>query len=454
MRRSGEDLSAARVALGALSLLPAPANNVANCNSLPFTQDALATDGERQYAVWVSGPRRAPLIAKRELPRGPWSPPVDLQAVPATPFALPTERDPHNSYAIGVDALGRLHVAGNLHNRPLSYLRSAPKSLREWAVEPMIGAQEESVTYPTFVRLPDGSLLFFYRDGRSGFGDVYLNRLPPRGERWGRLGMLVEGRSTGESPYLNHVAVSATGVLHVSGCFRERSASAAWNRDVWHALSEDGGATWRSAAGERLDLPLRHGSAPIAVSTVPSGSGLVNQTGMDVDLDGNPHIAYFRYDERGATQIAHAWHEAGAWRTRDVTALTHRMETDTPIVDASVARPAVACMDDGEVWTIFRASHDGYGGRAVCVRCTPGEEPREVTLYGGDLGGWEPSYDTAALRRRNELHLLLTAAPPYAREAKEVPESGWTEQPIGVLAVSADKLSRAAGRSGGGGRRA
>lgn|GEM_PF-2795130 len=436
-------LAAEEVALGGLSLLPAPANNVANCNSLPFTQDALATDGARQCAIWVSGPRRAPLIAERELPAGEWSEPVDLQAVPGTPFGRPTERDPHNSYAIGIDALGRVHVAGNLHNRPLAYMRSAPGDPREWSAEPMIGSEEESVTYPTFVRLPGGALLFLYRDGRSGHGDVYLNRLPPHGGGWERLGMLVEGRSSGESPYLNHVAVSAGGAVHVSGCFRARSASAAWNRDVWHATSEDGGATWRSAAGERLELPLSHASAPIAVPTAPSGSGLVNQTGMDVDRDGNPHIAYFRYDERGATQIAHAWHDGAAWRTRDVTALTHRMEIDTPIVDASVARPALACMDDGEVWTIFRADHDGYGGRVVCARCTPGREPREVAIYAGDLGAWEPSFDTTALRGRNELHLLLTAAPPYALDDEEAPERGWTEQPIGVLSLSGEDLTRA-----------
>lgn len=445
MSRAGAGLSPERVALGRLSPLPAPANNVANCNSLPFTQDAVATDGTRQYAIWVSGPRRAPLIAARELPDGPWSAPVDLQAVPGTAFVAPTELDPHNSYAIGVDALGRLHVAGNLHNRPLAYMRSAPRDLREWSAEPMIGSEEGSVTYPTFVSLPDGALLFLYRDGRSGHGDVYLNRLPPQGERWERLGMLVEGRSSGESPYLNHVAVSATGALHVSGCFRGRGGAAA-NRDVWHATSADGGATWHSAAGEPLELPLTHAAAPIAVPTAPRGSGLVNQTGMDVDREGHPHIAYFRYDERGATQIAHAWHDGAAWQTVDVTALTHRMETETPIVDASVARPALACMDDGEVWAIFRASHDGYGGRAVAVRCTPGADPRDLTLYAGDLGTWEPSIDTAALRSRNELHLLLTAAPPYALDDEEAPERGWTEQPIGVLSLGAEELSAAAAR--------
>jgi BNR repeat-containing family member len=287
------------VALGEFSLLPASANNVSNCNSLPFTQDALATQGERQYAIWVSGPERAPLIAARVLPDGEWSQPVDLQKQPGSPFEVPTKLDPHHSYALGVDALGRVHVAGNLHNEPLRYMRSELGDLTRWSAEPMIGEEEASVTYPAFVSLSDGTLLFVFRDGRAGFGDVYLNRLPPHGG-WERLGMLIEGRATDESPYLNHIAVSVAGDLHVSGCFRERGGRAASNRDIWHALSVDGGRSCRSAAGEPLELPLGHDSVPIAVPTPSSGSGLVNQTGMDVDPTGNPHIAFFRYDGSGA----------------------------------------------------------------------------------------------------------------------------------------------------------
>jgi hypothetical protein len=434
---------AQQVAIGGFAPLPAAANNVANCNSLPFTQDAIASDGDRQYAIWVSGSKRAPLIAERALPGGEWSEPVDLQKPPGSPFDLPTKVDPHHSYALGIDALGRVHVAGNLHNEPLRYMRSEPRDLSRWRADAMIGEEEGSVTYPSFVSLPDGALLFFFRDGRAGFGDVYLNRLPPQGRNWERLGMLVEGRSTEESPYLNHVAVSPAGALHVSGCFRERGGGAARNRDVWHALSDDAGRSWRSLAGEPLELPLSHESVPIAVATAPSGSGLVNQSGMDVDPAGNPHIAFLRYDESGATQVAHAWHGGEGWQTRDVSSFTHRMDTQTPIVDASVARPAVACMADGEVWAIFRAAYDGYGGRALCVRCTPGREPREITIYEGDLGTWEPSFDTAALRQRNELHLLLTVAPPYDAERLAASEIDWAEQPIGVLSLSGEDLNQA-----------
>lgn len=438
------DLDPDKVALGSLSLLPAPANNLANCNSLPFTQDPLATDGSRQFAVWISGPWRAPMLAWRELPAGLWSQPLDLGAVPGSPFAAETKLDPHHSYALGIDAEGGVHVAGNNHNEALRYAVSDPGDPTRWQAAEMIGGDEERVTYPAFVSLPDGTLLFAYRDGRAGHGDVHLNRLPAGAERWERVGTLVAGRGSGESPYLNHLAVASDGALHVSGCFRGKGGAAA-NRDVWHAMSVDGGVSWRSAAGDPLDPPLTHETAPLVVPTPPRGSGLVNQMGAAVDAAGRPHVSYFHYDGAGATQVALASHDGTGWHHRDIAQLTHRMETETPIVDASVARPQIAPTADGNVWAVFRATHDGRGGRLSCIRCTPGQPLLELPLYDGDLGAWEPTLDSRALRERDELHLLLTPAPPYPVGEVGPVAAGWDERRIGVLSVSGKELAAAAG---------
>lgn len=440
------DLDPGGAALGSLSLLPASANNVANCNSLPFTQDPLATDGNRQHAVWIGDARRAPLVAWRDLPDGTWSEPLDLGAVDGSPFAAAAKLDPHHSYALGVDGQGRVHVAGNSHNEALRYARSEPGDPTRCSGAEMVGSDEERVTYPAFVSLPDGTLLFFYRDGRAGHGDVHLNRLAAGSERWERVGTLVEGRGGGESPYLNHVAVGRDGVVHLSGCFRGKGGAAA-NRDVWHVASEDCGSSWRGAAGEPLGLPLTHATAPLVVPTPPHGSGLVNQMGAGVDAAGRPHVSYFHYDEVGATQIALASWDGTRWHSRDLARLTHRMETDTPIVDASVARPQIACTADGNVWAVLRLAHDGRGGRVSCVRCTPGLPLREFPLYDGDLGAWEPTLDSRALRERDELHLLLTPAPPYPVGEVGPIEADWEDRAIGVLSLPAEELAAAAERA-------
>lgn len=442
MRVELPDLDPGKVRLGTLSQLPAAANNVANVNSLPFTQDPLATADGRQYAVWITGPERAPLLCRRELPDGAWGEPIDLSVFPGSPFAAAAKLDPHHSYSLGLDGTGRVHVAGNSHNESLRYARSAAGDATRWEAAEMLGVEEERVTYPAFVSLPDGTLLFFYRDGRAGRGDVYLNRLAAGSDRWERVGMLVGGSRSEESPYLNHVAVGRDGALHISGCFRGKGG-AATNRDVWHAASDDGGSTWRGAAGEPLQLPLAHENVPVIVPTAPRGSGLVNQTGMDVDAAGRPHVSYFHYDDAGATQVALASWDGERWRSRDLARLTHRMETETPIVDASVARPQVACTADGNVWAVFRVAHDGRGGRVSLIRCTPELPLRELVLYDGDLGTWEPTLDSRALRERDELHLLLTPAPPYPVGEVGPIDPAWEERRIGVLSVSGAELAAA-----------
>ena len=436
------DLDPERAVLGTLSLLPELANNVANCNSLPFVQDPMTISGAYQYAVWVSGALRVPLLARRELPDGHWSRPIDLGAFPHSPFSDPTKLDPHHGYSLGVAADGRLHLAGNCHNEPLRYARSLPGDPTRWETARMIGADEARVTYPAFASLPDGTLLFFYRDGRAGSGDAYLNRLRPGAHDWERVGVVVEGRRSGESPYLNHVAVGRDGVLHLSGCFRGKGG-AEHNRDVWHVCSSDAGTSWQDAGGAPLEAPLTHGAVPIVVPTASHGSGLVNQMGMDVDPAGHPHLAYLHYDAAGATQVAVASHDGGQWHRRDITSLTHRMETRTPILDASVARAAIACTADGEVYAVFRATRDGRRGRVTAIRCTPGSPLLEIPLYDGDLGTWEPAFDAHALRDRDELHLLLTAAPPYLPGAYGSVAAEWEECTIGVLSVSAAELADA-----------
>jgi hypothetical protein len=58
----------------------------------------------------------------------------------------------------------------------LQYCRSrAPESLDLSEEMPMIGHKENRVTYPEFYDLPGGGLLFLYRDGSSGNGDLMLN---------------------------------------------------------------------------------------------------------------------------------------------------------------------------------------------------------------------------------------------------------------------------------------
>ena len=48
----------------------------------------------------------------------------------------------------------------------------------------MTGDKEVQVTYPQFYNLPDGDLLFVYREGSSGDGDTMLSRYDTETGEW------------------------------------------------------------------------------------------------------------------------------------------------------------------------------------------------------------------------------------------------------------------------------
>ncbi|KOH45986.1 hypothetical protein NC99_11980 [Sunxiuqinia dokdonensis] len=85
--------------------------------------------------------------------------------------------DAHNVISLMVDGDGYLHLSWDHHNNPLNYCRSlSPESLELGPKRPMIGGNEQTVSYPEFYALPDGDLLFAYREGGSGNGNLVLNR--------------------------------------------------------------------------------------------------------------------------------------------------------------------------------------------------------------------------------------------------------------------------------------
>jgi hypothetical protein len=93
-------------------------------------------------------------------------------------------RDAHNAIGIAVDGRGVLHVAWDHHNSPLRYARGiAPGSLELGETIPMTGRRETRVTCPEFYNLADGGLLFIYRDGASGSGNLLMAAGPGAGPR-------------------------------------------------------------------------------------------------------------------------------------------------------------------------------------------------------------------------------------------------------------------------------
>src|SRR6187455_2257993 len=142
-------------------LMPlAPGWAANSINAGVYRSDPLTTHDQTQYAAFYNADGRV-VIATRKLTDTQWTTTVtDLTG---------NLQDAHNIISIIADGAGYLHVSWDHHGHPLRYVRSkAPESLEFTGKIPMTGKNESNVTYPQFFRLPDGNLLFFFRDGASG----------------------------------------------------------------------------------------------------------------------------------------------------------------------------------------------------------------------------------------------------------------------------------------------
>src|SRR5687768_6196662 len=220
-------------------------------NTVIFRKNSVTSFNGNQYVAFYNEDSKV-VLARRKLGTKKW-------LVHQTQFSGKTA-DAHNSISLAIDGSGFLHLAGNSHGTALQYTRSLkPESLEMPERSAMIGDAESKVTYPEFYALPNGDLLFFYRDGASGSGNPVLNRYDVKARKWTRLqNNLIDGENTRNA--YPQIAVDARGTIHVSWVWRE-SPNVATNHDLCYAKSTDGGRTWIRSSGEKYQLPITAATA-------------------------------------------------------------------------------------------------------------------------------------------------------------------------------------------------
>lgn len=314
--------------------------------------------------------------------------------------------DGHNVISIGLDGTGRLHVAFDHHGHPLHYARAtAPGALTLGPLEPMTGEAERDVTYPEFYTLPSGDMLFAYRSGASGRGNLVLKRYDVRSGAWSDVHKnLIDGE--GQRNAYWQMYVDGRGWVYLSWVWRET-----WlvetNHDLCYALSKDGGRTWQRSDGTPYTLPITEATAERAWA-IPQRSELINQTSMTADAKGRPYIAtYWRSEGDSVPQYRLVWHDGRRWRMEQVG------ERKTPFTLAGggtkmipIARPRIAS-DGKRAWLVLR---DAERGSRVSVAYTPrlGSKPwavRDLTTF--SVGAWEPSIDNNLWNKKHRLHVFV-----------------------------------------------
>jgi BNR repeat-containing family member len=375
------------------------ANN--SVNTVVFRKNSLCTYNNTQYIAYYNNDGFV-VLGKRKLSGDKWK----LQVTKLKGNVA----DAHNSISIMVDGEGYLHIAWNHHGNQLHYCKTvAPGSLQLTDELPMTGNLEKKITYPEFHSLPNGNLLFFYRDGQSGQGNLVINRYNTKQKQWQQLhSNLIDGEKIRNAYW--QACVDKKGTVHISWVWRE-SADVASNHDMCYAKSIDGGVTWVNSKNEKYTLPVTASTAEY-VCRIPQQSELINQTSMYATDEGSPFIASY-WKEKGDSipqyhiiyKINNQWQVQNLGFRKTPFSLSGMGTKRIPI-----SRPQIVCWrKDGKdaVAVIFR--DEELGGKAIIAIANNVADNtwqlKELTRF--SLGSWEPTHDTELWKKKQQLNLFV-----------------------------------------------
>lgn len=361
---------------------------------------SLYTDSVHQYAGFYNAKGQL-VLAKRRLGEDRWQREI-------TAFTG-NVNDAHNSINLIADGKGYLHLAWDQHNNPLNYAVSdSPGSLTLRRAD-MLGRKESSVTYPQFLRLPEGDLLLSYRDGGSGRGDLVLNRFSVASGRWVRVqDNLISGE--GERSAYWDLTLDGQGGLHLAWTWRE-TPDVATNHDLLYAYSPDGGERWQKSSGDTYTLPITAQSAEVA-RAVAQNTNLMNPPRIATDREGKAYLVSYWSPEKDQPPAFHlVYQDDGAWRTlRGPGAGEHFTLSGWGTKRPPLSRASLLIEYDWEKsWAHIIYRDDTAGGRVLMATAEDLTRPEWRMRYLTDtsVGAWEPNIDPTQWARLKQAQLLL-----------------------------------------------
>ncbi|MEL7834780.1 BNR repeat-containing protein [Fodinibius sp. Rm-B-1B1-1] len=367
-------------------------------NTVIFREKSVFSRNGSQYVAYYDSVGQI-IVAKRTLGTENWE-------IYPTRFHADV-KDAHNSISLTVDGRGIIHLAWGMHGDELKYAKSkSTDSLSFSSVTSMTGKHEDAVTYPRFYNLWNGDLLFLYRYGESGSGDIMLNRYDTDSRMWNIVQHpLISGEGE-RNAYMNSLAIDDKGGWHISWTWRE-SWDVATNHDIMYAYSPNEGGEWLDSKRNTYELPIDSSNAEV-VHNIPQGSELINQTSMTINSDGEPVIAtYWKPKDQEVPQFYIVWNDNGEWKMEQVGKRTLDFSLNGGGTKRiPISRPQIIAGSQKDLYLIFRDFERG-GGISIAVSKDPEYKQWEIeNIYQKSIGLWEPNYDSQVWKTQKELHLF------------------------------------------------
>ncbi len=367
-------------------------------NTVVFRKNSLATHGDTQYISYYDGNGNV-IMGKRKYNEDKW----ELKNTGFTGDA----KDAHCSISIMVDGDGFVHLSWGHHGHPLRYAKStAPHSLEFTSEISMTGVNEKNVTYPEFFKMASGDLLFMYRDGSSGRGNLAINTYDVNSKVWAQLhSNLIDGERKRNAYWQSFV--DSKGVIHISWVWRE-TPDVATNHDMCYARSTDGGKTWEKSTGEKYTLPINADNAEY-IYRIPQKSELINQTSMFADAEGRPFIAtYWREQNSDVPQYRIIYNLNGTWKSQNLDfRKTAFSLSGVGTKRIPISRPQVIGVYKNGAALIFRDEERGSKVSLAVNKNLKKNKWKLVDLLPESVGSWEPSFDTELWKNKKILSIYV-----------------------------------------------
>jgi hypothetical protein len=429
-------------------------------NAVAFICSGLTTVGNQQFFAYYGRHSTNPFysfnntvwVARRPLGSNNWQ-------IFRTGFTADDITDGHDVVCFGIDGDGFMHLSWGMHNAPLNYAVSTNAVTGSLPIgfgpKTTMTGFENSVTYPQFLPLPNGDLLYLFRQGASGAGDNFLNRYILATHTWTNVNMsggvqspFIKGTWAplpDYNAYFNMPCMDAAGNLVLVWTWRTTSAYES-NHDLDYARSPDGGFTWLRTDGSPYTLPisqLGESGDPNTMGeqlvAIPENSSLINQAGMCIDGATNPVVATWWAAGSPTNNYRRQYMVCfpdtnGVWQTRQISNRTND-PPGTMFLDADVrdlGRPVVVADKANRLIVLYR---DNFGSNGLTVAYTLpyALDPQRTNwtttdLTTDNLGTYEPVIDLARWQRDNVLDIVYQ---PASGEGYNPPTN--TASPIGVL---------------------
>ncbi len=388
------------------------ANN--SINTVKFRKNALTTFKDYQFTAYYNSDGFL-VLGKRKLRSEHWE-------VFKTSYKGNVV-DAHNSISIAVDGDGYLHVSWDHHNTKLRYAKSKQALGLEIDEEQlMTGKQESKVTYPEFYNLPNGNLLFLYRSGESGRGNMVINSYNLKTKQWKQIQQnLLDGENK-RSAYWQ-ACVDVKGTIHVSWVWRE-SWDVSTNHDLCYAQSKDGGVTWQKSTKEFYQLPIKLTTAEYAWK-IPEKSSLINQTAITADKKGNPYIASY-WSKNGVPQFQIVYLDNEIWKKEDTKFRKSNFYLGGGgTKKIPISRPDILIDDKGSNRLLYLLFRDKERGNKISLAYYDLRQKTDwkiIDLTTNSVGEWEPNYDVALWKNYRQLNI-------FAQKVSQIDGEGLAQKP-------------------------